>query len=277
MSGSPLVSICIPAYNGESYIRQCLESVFSQSYSNLELIISDDSSTDETAEIIETTLQAIKSVIPVIFRRQKNNLGLERNWNFVLSLATGKYIKILPSDDYILPNCIHEQVNAFQLFDDTLTLVFCARNIVTHSDKHVTSVRFYKNQQASGYDLIRKSFIHGTNIIGEPGAVLFRKDHADRIGEFNGTHSYVIDIDYWSRLLKFGDGYGIATPLCVFRIGSNLSVKLGISRVSDYWAFINESTRQWKVSKTVSVYGKLRSGLNEMLRRVFHIYCRIIS
>ncbi|MBA3705767.1 MAG: glycosyltransferase family 2 protein, partial [Bacteroidetes bacterium] len=74
----PLISVCIPTYNGERYLKECLDSILSQSYTNIEIVIVDDCSKDSTIAIIEKH-KASDARIRV--HKNENNLGLVSNWN----------------------------------------------------------------------------------------------------------------------------------------------------------------------------------------------------
>jgi len=273
----PLVSICIPSYNCVSFIEKCIDSVFNQTYRNIELILSDDASTDGSQSAISDVLERSRCDIPTRYLEQKLNIGVEANWNFLLSLASGEYIKILPCDDYLHRECIEQQINGFVAHNNKPVLVFSAREIITSTGNHATNVTFYKDEIVSGRDLVLKSIINGTNIVGEPGAVLFRKDVSDKAGPFDGSRPYVIDFDYWNRLLAYGSGYGIRNVLCVFRIGANLSVRLGFIRVLNFCSFIMSVRTQWNINRAIIGYGILRASINEVFRRLFYLYCRIIN
>ena len=94
----PLVSVLIPTYQGEEFLEEALESVLSQTYHNLEIIISDDGSVDRTLEIAKN-FQLQSSIKFKILTHQR--LGMIPNWNFCLSMAQGKYIKFLFQDDVL--------------------------------------------------------------------------------------------------------------------------------------------------------------------------------
>ncbi|WP_246857982.1 bifunctional glycosyltransferase/CDP-glycerol:glycerophosphate glycerophosphotransferase [Bacillus cytotoxicus] len=98
-----LVSIIIPVYNKEDYIERCLNSVVQQTHQNLEVIVVDDGSTDESKVIVEQFVQQYDYIRN--FRLKKNS-GVARARNFGLSKATGDYIYFLDADDYILPHTI---------------------------------------------------------------------------------------------------------------------------------------------------------------------------
>ena len=135
--------------------------------------------------------------------------------------------------------------------------------------------KFFADGKIENRELIRKCIIGGTNLIGEPGAVLFRKSASDEVGFFDSRWSYTGDIDYWSRLLLHGHAYAFSHPLSVFRIDNNLSVRLGRKRVTHYWHVIQAMASRWNVSKMVVIVGYARTVINELLRRMVHLYCRM--
>src|SRR3990170_405399 len=86
----PCVSVCIPTYNGGKYIRECIESILVQTYTDFEILIVDDKSFDETIEIAEEFARGDKRIRIV---RNRQNLGLVKNWNKCVELAEGEWIK----------------------------------------------------------------------------------------------------------------------------------------------------------------------------------------
>ncbi len=274
-SDKPLVSICIPSYNCSEFITESIKSVFSQSYENIELIITEDGSTDNSIEVINAALAQKPENFPVTFKILPQNTGIAENYNLLLTLAKGKYVKILPGDDYIFPDCIAKKVAVFEQYQDELALVFSSRYVITRSGKRVMKAKFFADGKIENRELIRKCIIGGTNLIGEPGAVLFRKSASDEVGFFDSRWSYTGDIDYWSRILLHGHAYAFSHPLSVFRIDNNLSVRLGRKRVTHYWHVIQAMASRWNVSKMVVIAGYARTVINELLRRMVHLYCRL--
>src|SRR6476660_8884800 len=99
------VSVCIPVYNGDRFIEAAIESVLDQTFKDFEIIIVDNQSTDNTVSLIK------KYTDPRIkFFQNDSNIGLIPNWNMAMSKASGEYIKILPADDLIYPQCLEWQV-----------------------------------------------------------------------------------------------------------------------------------------------------------------------
>ncbi len=104
MENYPLISFILICYNQEDYIEEAVHGAFSQDYPNLEIIISDDCSTDETALIVERLISIYNGKHRVHFNRNKTNLGIVRNLNVSLTLAHGDYYVFAGGDDISLPN-----------------------------------------------------------------------------------------------------------------------------------------------------------------------------
>src|SRR5438270_4906877 len=109
MRSQPLVSICIPSFNSEEFIATTLESVVAQTFTDFEVIIADDQSTDHTVPIIKSFNDPRIELI-----QNEQNLGLGENWNKVLSRARGKYVKLLGDDDVLYPECLARQTAALE-------------------------------------------------------------------------------------------------------------------------------------------------------------------
>jgi glycosyltransferase involved in cell wall biosynthesis len=108
----PLVSIAIPTYNRLSYLKEATASALEQTYENIEVLIIDDASTDET----EKWCGALASRNPKIqYRRNQTNLGLAGNWNALADAARGEYMVLMGDDDRLLPECVEKLVSVIGL------------------------------------------------------------------------------------------------------------------------------------------------------------------
>jgi len=119
MSQKPLVSVIIPAYNGETYLRQCLESVIAQTYAELEILVVDDGSTDNSASIVET----VKDSRILLLRQGNRGRCVARNR--ALRLATGRFVKYVDQDDCLDREAIRLQVSDLQTENDAV--ISCGR------------------------------------------------------------------------------------------------------------------------------------------------------
>ena len=214
--GYSLVSICIPTYNGAQFITEAMESAIMQTYPNLEIIVSDDASIDNTLEIIESYKD--KTHIPIsIYHHDPKGIGA--NWNYCIKQAKGTYIKFLFQDDVLLPKCIEEMVNVLES-ESSIGLVASKRgfivepSFINNSTKHWIAI--YKDLQNTldlpdedgiGYlnNSLFKSeefFKSPLNKVGEPSTILFKKNMIDNIGWFREDLNQVLDYEFCYRILK---------------------------------------------------------------------------
>ena len=131
-AAEPLVTVIIPSYNHERYISHSIESVVSQTYKNLDLIVIDDGSQDESVKIINNL--ADKYNFKVIARE---NRGLSKTLNEGISLAIGRYICFLASDDYFLPHRVKNAVLQLEKSDNRVAMVYCDGYIINDDDQRI--------------------------------------------------------------------------------------------------------------------------------------------
>lgn len=221
-----LVSICIPTYNGEKYLRECLDSCINQTFGSYEIVICDDGSTDTTVRIIEEYMN--KS--PVIrFFKNERNLGLVENWNKCLTMAKGEWIKFVFQDDYISADCLKEFTDRIE---PSAVLMVCERNfilpdhpsedVVNYYTKGVRTLRNTTAYEGNYYSPVQVSVIAienmCMNIIGEPSLTFFKKNIVNELGYFNRVLKQICDLEFFLRIAgKYGLTY-IPKKLCAFRI-----------------------------------------------------------
>src|SRR5690606_38038898 len=210
---NPLVSICIPTYNGASYLQEALESVKDQTYNALEVIVSDDASQDKTLEIITQFKKSVN--FPVIIVNHKPS-GIGANWNNSIKHANGVYIKFLFQDDMLMPTCVAEMVAVFSQYPQ-LGLVGCKRDFITEGEpteeikvwinkfKNL-QVQFEKDEEITVVDntlFSRKNFLDSPmNKIGEPPTVMFKKVILQQVAEFDENLKQILDYVFYYRILK---------------------------------------------------------------------------
>jgi len=267
----PLVTVAIPTFRGARFIRAAIDSVLNQSFSDFELIVVDDNSPDETQEILAEYTDP-----RVFYVRNNVNLGPQGNWNKCLELGRGVYFKLLPHDDVLQPNCLKDQVAVLQADSaENIAIVFSARTVVGPDGKRVM-VRGFLNAKTgvlpSNY-IMRACMRRGTNLLGEPGAILFRKSLSEKIGQFDAKNPYVIDLDYWFRLLGHGAGWYSSEPLASFRVSSQQwSVVIGASQGADFRNLIDEMIERRHLMPTMfdRILGRITPTLNTVARLIFY-------
>jgi glycosyltransferase involved in cell wall biosynthesis len=130
-----LVTICIPNYNKAAFVERTLKSVYNQTYRNIELIIIDDCSTDNSSSIIETLLKDCP--FEFTFLKNETNRGVCFGANKGVQLAKGKYFQVLSSDDIILPDKIAHQVSILENTADDTAFIYSPIKIIDEEDSFI--------------------------------------------------------------------------------------------------------------------------------------------
>ena len=210
----PAISVCIPTYNGAKYIAQTIESILNQTFTDFEVIVSDDGSSDETLEIVGSFND---SRIVRIDRLSK--VGAEANWNNAVATASASLVKLVCQDDLLYPQCLEVEVQTMSKSENQdVSFCFHLRDFVTPNSRKLSARRVgYSNlQKYSKTEILTKVVRSGGNPIGEPMAVTMRKLSLNSAGKFRGD--YVIDLDMWSKLSDQGSALFIEQHLSAFRI-----------------------------------------------------------
>jgi glycosyltransferase involved in cell wall biosynthesis len=226
-SPKPHVSVCVPTYNGARFLRQCLDSALSQSWRDLEILVVDDGSTDESLAIARDYARRDARVRVVA---NPTNLGLVENWNRCVALARGSWIKFLFQDDYLEPTCLSRMLEAAQ--GDT-ALVAVRRDIVFEPGVSAAVRQNYEpfttraslrgffgavpriRAEAFAAHLVRRPCL---NCIGEPTATMMHRSVFDRFGGFNRDFVVLADWEFAARVaIHRGLAY-VDETLAVFRV-----------------------------------------------------------
>ncbi len=190
------VSIIVPTYNHSEYISKCIDSVFAQTYKNIECIVINDGSTDQT----EKELEKLKLIYPSIKICTKDNGGLSSARNMGIRNATGELICFLDSDDYWLPNKLYNQIKVLKNGHDCVYSgykFFDEENIETANHEETKS-------QLDVYD-----FFERNPIIGSASSIMIRRECIDKVGFFNTKLRSLEDLEYWFRLFIAGYNFTV--------------------------------------------------------------------
>jgi len=272
---SPLVSVVIPSYNGSPFVAQAVRSVLEQTLADLEVVIVDDASTDDTLEIVGRLADQRVRVLT-----SEANAGAGANWNRAVRTARGRYVKLLCQDDVLAPTCIERQVAAFSGEGGAATALVCVRRrIIDERGRTLTQRGFARRVSGTvpGPVAARVVIRSGGNLIGEPSAVLFRKVDALRVGLFNEAEEYVIDLDMWMRLLAVGALHVIAEPLAGFRISTgSWSAALAGKQTRQYCALAHRASRDPRlaVPRRDVIVGCVMARLLGVVRRALYAQAR---
>jgi glycosyltransferase involved in cell wall biosynthesis len=242
---TPLVSVLIPVFNGEPFLAECLESILAQDFSDCEILISDDGSTDGSAAVIER-FAARDSRIR--WWRNPRNLGIGGNFNACLKAARGEFLKFVLQDDKLLdPSALRRMVAAMES-DASVSLVGSASHLIdAHSRLLKVRNRFRRSGVRDGKRVIICCLEHNGNLIGEPSLVLFRKSQSAR--GFDEQLVQLLDQEMWFHLLEQGRFAYIAEPLCAFRQHpaqlTEVNRRSGASTEEDILLLERYYTRPW--------------------------------
>lgn len=229
------VSVVIPAYQNAATIAETVASALDQDAPVLEVIVADHSSTDGTLAALE----------PLSGDRRLRVLstpaggGAARNWQRVTDAASGEFLKLVPGDDVILPGSIAVQAAALEAAPDAV-LVAGRRDIVDARGATLVSGRGLGALvgRHDGRAAIRACVRAGTNLLGEPGAVMFRRNALESVGGWDGRYAYLIDQASYSRVLLSGPMIGIDRVVSTFRISAGQwSIALAREQASQTIAF----------------------------------------
>ncbi len=273
MSDFPLVSICIPCFNVESYIKYTINDCLNQTYKNIEVIISDNCSTDRTLHIIRGYNDSrIK-----IYSNSKNE-GLLYNFKKVFTYASGKYMTFLGADDGMDLTTIEKSVKILEANgNENITVINTFIQIINSNGHQVLVKKMVPfGGRIPGYWAIRANFLYGTNALGEPNGSVFRRSAYENIPEpkLSNANNWTADIDLKIELLLQGDAYMIAEPLGKFRVSSQSTSKKELKFVHaklfrEYVMRIYKDKR-YKLSFFWVITATVNSILLEIARNIFY-------
>lgn len=199
MDNFPLVSAIVPSYNHEKYIEECILSIVNQTYKNIELIVIDDGSKDNSREILEKLQK--KYNFTLIFQK---NQGVSKTMNRAIGeYAHGKYISGSASDDFLMPDKIEKQV-AFMEANPEYALVCGKVYVVDGQSEIIKDFQFFSPVKDPSKDLTFEA-IMDENRIPTP-SIMWRREFWDKCGGYD-ENTCVEDFDLWlkmSHIAKIG-------------------------------------------------------------------------
>ena len=201
---TPIVSVIIPTYNRVRMLKEAIDSVLAQDYQNVELIVVDDGSTDNTTELLKAYGQHL-SVI------NQKNAGVSAARNAGIATATGHYIAFLDSDDLWLPQKLTRQVQFFNLHPEAL--ICQTEEIWIRNGRRVNPK--LRHKKLSGMIFEPSLYL----CLVSPSAIMIRQPLFDKAGLFDESLPACEDYDLWLRVSCRYPVYLIDTPLTIKRGG----------------------------------------------------------
>jgi glycosyltransferase involved in cell wall biosynthesis len=199
-----MVTVVIPTYNRANLIARSIKSVLSQTYQDFELVVVDDSSTDNTKEVV-TSFNDER----VRYIRHEQNRGEAAARNTGIKVARGEYIACQDSDDEWLPEKLAKQVQAFENCPPDIGVVYTGFWKIENNEK--TYIPFSWVNQKEGD--IHRELLKG-NFIGSP-ATLIKKECFKKVGMFDEKLFHLVDWELWLRISKYYHFEYIDKPLVI--------------------------------------------------------------
>lgn len=196
MQRFPLVSVLMPVYNGEKYIKDALDSVLNQTFKDFELILINDGSTDGTQDIIKTYTDAR------INYRYQSNQGVAKTLNNAIALANGTYIWRHDADDISLPEQLQTQLDFLEQHPNfvlvSTQIAFMSDNGKIAYDFKQPSDGYFQNKP---YIKVKRSHFNPYSPITH-ATVLIKKSAFDTIGTYRTEFKTSEDTDLWLRIIE---------------------------------------------------------------------------
>ena len=259
----PIISVCMPVYNGARYLSESITSVLQQTFTDFELIVVDDGSTDQSASIIQSFNDARLTYI-----KNDEQLGLVGNWNKCIEVASGEYLCIFHQDDVMLPQNLKKKIN--QLTNNPAVGFVYSDVLLINEKGRVTANRWYVKTEPetdfvhSGPDFFGQ-LMAGYNLVCCP-SVVARRACYETVGGFDERLPYAADWEMWLRLALFYDVAYLVEPLLKYRwhpsnethrfkglagLKQSYQCKMMVldkfpQKVSDYQAQKNQVTRDYE-------------------------------
>ncbi len=201
---NPKISIITSCYNSEKYLEQCIQSVISQNYNNLEYIIIDGGSTDGTINIVNKYKKHISYFI------SEPDKGISDAFNKGIKVATGDIIGIINSDDYLMPEALHKVAAEYEPTVD----VYRGYQLLYYPNRKISKAEYPNNK----FDILPI----GNCICHE--ASFITKQTYEKVGYYKLDFKYMMDIDLFMRLYKANVKHKFIN-VCVltFRVGGTSS------------------------------------------------------
>jgi glycosyltransferase involved in cell wall biosynthesis len=225
---TPLVSVVVPIYNGVEFLDATMQSILAQTFSDFELVVSDNGSTDGTWEALQRY-----TVDPrVRLTRSASTMPAPESFNYVTGLASGEFIKLVCADDVLYPDSLEVLVTEL-IAHPSAVLAVSSKDVIDATGRILLGNRGLAGLrgEVTGTDAVRRSVLAGTNIFGEPPSALFRRAALVGVGGWDPRFPYLMDLVTYCAVLLQSKGTLVAVPrpLWAFRVNaSQVSVQTQI-------------------------------------------------
>ncbi len=196
MKNQQLVSICIPNYNNAKFVGDAINSALNQTYANIEVIVVDNNSSDNSWEVIS----AFKDPRLICYKNDRN-IGMYPNFMMAASKADGEFIKFICADDWIDEHYVEKSLVHFA--NNEVAMATSSQIKICNGEKvGIRNIPKNKSHVAVP-SVVFNYFLYNMNPIGNPTRVIVRMDVFRKMNGFRETIKYCNDYDLWMRISKF--------------------------------------------------------------------------
>ncbi|GEM56811.1 glycosyltransferase [Flavobacterium columnare] len=268
MENTPLVTIICLCYNHDPFVTKALDSIMNQSYKNIELLIADDASQDESVNVIKKWIEKHPQVF---FIANENNLGNTKTFNNLFKRAKGKYIIDLAADDILTIDCVKKQVETFlnTKYND-LALVYGNSELIDEEDKHL-GYYYPVNSNKKTIQLPPSGFIYISLLAGKEKmcsvSSMIKSDVLRSLGGYDESLAYE-DFDLWIRASKRFSFEFIDEVLIQKRELKSSMYHFFFKKNNSFTNYLNHST--YKILIKVFKQNTIKEEYSAMLKRVHY-------
>lgn len=204
---NPLVSICVISYNSFEFVLETLESAKTQTYQNIELIVSDDGSTDNTIELCKNWLAQNKErFVRTELITVEKNTGIPANCNRAVKAAEGEWIKLIAADDILLPDCISDNVSQVNINAD-IKIQFSKIHLFEFEENEMKMMEIWSGSERffkSSADQQFKILLTGNDITTTCSSFIL-KELILELGFFDEEFKLIEDYPFWLKCTQTGN------------------------------------------------------------------------
>jgi glycosyltransferase involved in cell wall biosynthesis len=219
MKSQPLISVVVTCYNYGRYLKGCLDSILAQTYKNIEILVIDDGSTDNTAEVIKPFTE-----LPNLRYIHQSNAGQARAKNVGIKNSIGDFVAFLDADDCWCPEKLEKQMTCFD--NPNVGVVYCrARYLDENNDEYLyemTSTYLQPRRGSVTQWLVYDNFVQFSSSV-------VRKECFDKFGTFDESLKMGIDWDLWLRISTYYEFDYVDERLFYYRMGHSGQMSKNIS------------------------------------------------
>lgn len=211
------ISVTIPVYNGMPFIKSAVDSVMIQLGGNDELVVIDNASTDGTAQFLQSLSDPR---VRLITRDETQDVAA--NWTQAVLETRGEFVKLMCADDLLLPGALEDQIRLARQWTDCAA-VASRRRVIGPNGRTIKSNHGLGplSGEVKGSDAIKQCAVSGTNLLGEPVCLLFRRDAILSAMPWDADHPYLLDLATYAKAITHANIYCDRRELACFRVSAN--------------------------------------------------------